>query len=53
MQWGGVIILLFVVYHLMHLTFGNVHPDFMHHDAYHNFVAGFQRGRYRFAYIAA
>ena len=29
MVWGGVIILLFVVYHLLHFTFGAhvVHPD--------------------------
>ena len=42
MRWSGVILLLFVVYHLMHFTFGNVHPDFVHGDVYHNFVAGFQ-----------
>ena len=28
MRWGGVIILAFVVFHLLHLTFGTVHPDF-------------------------
>lgn len=42
MRWGGVIILLFVIYHLMHLTFGNVHPDFVENDPYHNVVTGFQ-----------
>ena len=45
MRWGGVIILLFVIYHLAHLTFGaNVAPpaEFVKHDVYHNFVAGFQ-----------
>lgn len=51
MRWGGVIILLFVVYHLMHLTWGNVHPDFRPHEVaadgseryfvYQNVVAGF------------
>jgi succinate dehydrogenase / fumarate reductase cytochrome b subunit len=28
MRWGGLIILSFVVFHLLHLTFGTVHPDF-------------------------
>jgi succinate dehydrogenase / fumarate reductase, cytochrome b subunit len=44
MRWSGVILLLFIVYHLMHFTFGvrAVHPRFVHGDAYHNFVTGFQ-----------
>lgn len=40
MRWGGVIILLYVIYHLMHLTWGSAHPDFIPGDAYHNLVAG-------------
>jgi succinate dehydrogenase / fumarate reductase, cytochrome b subunit len=51
MTWGGVIILGFVVYHLMHLTFGNAHPDFVHGNAYHNFVTGFQSWPVSIAYI--
>lgn len=42
MRWGGVIILLFILYHLLHLTFGTVHPNFIENDPYHNVVAGFQ-----------
>jgi succinate dehydrogenase / fumarate reductase cytochrome b subunit len=42
MRWGGVILLLFVFYHLGHLTYGKFHPDFVEHDVYHNFVTGFQ-----------
>jgi len=42
MRWGGVIILLFIIYHLLHLTFGTVHPDFVPDDPYHNVVRGFQ-----------
>ena len=42
MIWGGIIVLLFVVYHLLHLTFGTVHSDFIAGDVYHNFVVGFQ-----------
>jgi len=42
MRWSGVILLLFVVYHLMHFTFSNVHPSFREGDVYHNFIVGFQ-----------
>ncbi|HEU4889289.1 MAG TPA: succinate dehydrogenase cytochrome b subunit [Thermoanaerobaculia bacterium] len=45
MRWGGVIILLFVFYHLAHLTWGgNVAPpaQFIQGDVYHNVVTGFQ-----------
>jgi succinate dehydrogenase / fumarate reductase, cytochrome b subunit len=41
MRWGGVLILLFVIYHILHFTFGTVHPSFEHGDVYHNVVAGF------------
>jgi succinate dehydrogenase / fumarate reductase, cytochrome b subunit len=53
MVWGGVIILLFVIYHLLHLTLGTAHPDFIHGDAYHNFVVGFSSVPVSLAYIAA
>ena len=42
MRWGGVIILLFVIYHLLHLTTGAAHHDFKPGDVYHNMVSGFQ-----------
>jgi succinate dehydrogenase / fumarate reductase cytochrome b subunit len=42
MRWGGLAITAYVVYHLMHFTFGNAHPDFIPGDAYHNLVVGFQ-----------
>jgi succinate dehydrogenase cytochrome b subunit len=41
MRWGGVIIALFVIYHLLHLTFGTLHPSFIENDPYHNVVTGF------------
>lgn len=53
MFWGGLIIFAFVVYHLMHFTFGNAHPDFIAGDAYHNFVVGFRIWPVALAYIAA
>jgi succinate dehydrogenase / fumarate reductase, cytochrome b subunit len=53
MRWSGVLILLFVVYHLMHFTFGTraVHPRFVPGDVYHNFVTGFQNPLVSFFYI--
>ncbi len=43
MRWGGVILLLFVVFHLLHLTTGSVRPaPFVENDPYHNLVAGFR-----------
>lgn len=53
MVWGGIIILLFVVFHLLHLTLGTVHQSFIHGDAYHNFVTGFQVVPVSLAYIIA
>ncbi|MEM6793370.1 MAG: succinate dehydrogenase cytochrome b subunit [Acidobacteriota bacterium] len=42
MRWGGVIILFFIVYHLLHFTTGDLHPDFEHGKVYNNVVVGFQ-----------
>jgi succinate dehydrogenase / fumarate reductase cytochrome b subunit len=53
MRWGGVIILLFVVYHLLHFTTGQAHPDFVHGGVYHNFVVAFQSPIVLLAYLIA
>lgn len=53
MRWGGVIILLFVIYHLLHLTTGTVHPDFREGAVYHNVVSGFQVWYISLFYIVA
>jgi len=42
MRWGGVILLAFIVYHLLHMTFGTVHPSFVEGDVYHNMITGFR-----------
>ena len=42
MVWSGPILALFVIYHILHFTTGNVHPSFVEGDVYHNFVAGFR-----------
>jgi succinate dehydrogenase / fumarate reductase, cytochrome b subunit len=41
MRWGGVIVFLFVVYHILHFTTGHAHADFRPDNAYHNFVTAF------------
>lgn len=53
MKWGGLIILAFVIYHLLHLTFGSAHPNFVPGNAYHNLVAGFQSWPVSIAYVLA
>lgn len=42
MRWGGVIILLFIIYHLLHLTTGQAHHQYEHGQVHHNVVSGFQ-----------
>lgn len=42
LRWGGVYLLLFIPYHLMHFTIGNLHPAFVRGQAYGNVVIGFQ-----------
>jgi succinate dehydrogenase / fumarate reductase, cytochrome b subunit len=51
MRVGGVVLLVFIIIHLMHITWGVpfVHPDFVWDDAYHNVVVGFQS----YAYLPA
>jgi succinate dehydrogenase / fumarate reductase cytochrome b subunit len=41
MRWSGVILVSFIVYHLLHLTTGGAHPDFIEGDVYRNVVTGF------------
>ena len=44
MRWGGVLLLVFIVFHLFHFTFGNAHPSagtFNHATVYANVVTGF------------
>jgi succinate dehydrogenase / fumarate reductase, cytochrome b subunit len=44
MMWSGPIILALVIFHLLHLTFGTVHPGgpFDVHDVYNSVVTSFQ-----------
>jgi len=53
MRWGGLFILLFVVYHVLHMTTGDAHPDFVAGDVYHNLVAGLGSPLVAAVYVAA
>ncbi|MCP4601303.1 MAG: succinate dehydrogenase cytochrome b subunit [Proteobacteria bacterium] len=52
MRWGGPIIGLFVVYHLLHFTSGSVHPSFTD-NVYNNVIIGFQMPCVSILYIIA
>ncbi|NIN72245.1 MAG: succinate dehydrogenase [Gemmatimonadetes bacterium] len=41
MRWGGPLLLIFIIYHLLHFTTGQAHGDFVVGDVYHNVVTGF------------
>jgi succinate dehydrogenase / fumarate reductase cytochrome b subunit len=43
MIFGGIFILLFLIYHLLDFTFGGLNPSFQEGNVYHNVVASFQR----------
>jgi succinate dehydrogenase / fumarate reductase cytochrome b subunit len=40
-RWGGALILIFLIYHILHFTVGTAHPDFIEGDPYHNVATGF------------
>lgn len=42
MRWSGPVVGVFIVYHLLHLTTGTLHPDFRPGDVYHNVITGFR-----------
>ena len=42
MRLTGPLLLAFIVYHILHLTTGTVHPDFHEGTVYHNLVTGLQ-----------
>ena len=42
MYVGGVVLVAFIVFHLLHLTWGTVHPAFRHLDPYGNILRGFR-----------
>jgi succinate dehydrogenase cytochrome b subunit len=53
MRWGGVIIALFVVYHVLDLTTGTLNPHGVHGEIYNNVTADFRHWYVVLAYTAA
>jgi succinate dehydrogenase / fumarate reductase cytochrome b subunit len=53
MRYTGVVILLFLIFHLADLTWGTVNPDFVRGDVYRNLVASFERPAVSAIYIVA
>ncbi len=55
MMWSGPIIAAFVIYHLLHFTFGwrAVSPHFDQHNVYNNIIYGFQFWPASLFYIVA
>jgi len=60
MHVSGLIVLAYIVYHLMHFTFGTVHPEYAHfvdgqgrHDVYRMVVSSFQNPLIAITYIVA
>jgi succinate dehydrogenase / fumarate reductase cytochrome b subunit len=55
MYWSGPIVLAFIIFHLLHLTAGYIHPGaaYIEGDVYHNVVSGFQVWWVSLSYIVA
>jgi succinate dehydrogenase / fumarate reductase cytochrome b subunit len=53
MRWTGIIVLLFVIFHLLDLTWGPANPDFVKGDPYHNVITSFQRIPVALVYVIA
>jgi len=53
MRWTGPLLLVFVVYHLLHMTTGTVHPHFEEGAVYHNLITGFAVVPVALFYLAA
>lgn len=61
MRWGGIILLLFIIFHLLNFTFGVVgyeaniyaHPENGEYQTYNNLIYGFQEWPVSLFYILA
>jgi succinate dehydrogenase / fumarate reductase cytochrome b subunit len=53
MRWTGIIVLLYLVFHLMDLTWGNANAHFVRGDPYNNLVYSLQRPAVAIAYAVA
>lgn len=53
MRWTGVIVALFLIFHLLDQTWGPGNPEFVRGDPYHNLIESFHRVPVAIAYIVA
>src|ERR1700678_466071 len=55
MYWSGPIVLAFIIFHLLHLTTGYIHPGaaYIEGAVYHNVVSGFQVWWVSLSYVVA
>jgi succinate dehydrogenase / fumarate reductase cytochrome b subunit len=53
MRWTGVIVLLFIAWHLADLTWGWANPDYVRGDPYNNLVTSLSRWPVTILYLAA
>lgn len=53
MRWTGIIVFLFLVFHLADLTWGSANPDFVRGDPYENMVQSMERLPVAIIYIVA
>jgi succinate dehydrogenase / fumarate reductase cytochrome b subunit len=53
MIWSGPIVGAFIIYHLLHFTTGQAHPDFKPGDVYANVVIGFRNPAVSLFYMVA
>lgn len=53
MRWTGIIVFLYLLFHLADLTWGYANPDFVRGAAYDNLVASFERLPVAIIYVLA
>ena len=53
MRWTGIIVGLYIIFHLMDLTWGPANPEFVRGDPYNNLVYSLQRPAVAIVYALA
>jgi succinate dehydrogenase / fumarate reductase cytochrome b subunit len=53
MAASGALLLAFIAFHLLHMTFGSVHPAFVPGSVHHNLLTGLSPPVLRLVYVAA